>query len=66
MQETWVQSLIWEDPTCCGATKSVHLIETVLWSLGATATEPRRLKPGLHDEKPAHCDYRKASTAAKT
>ena len=24
MQETWVWSLIWEDPTCCGATKPVH------------------------------------------
>ena len=24
MQETQVQSLIWEDPTCHGATKSVH------------------------------------------
>ena len=23
MQETWVQSLIWEDPTCQGATKPV-------------------------------------------
>ena len=21
MQETWVQSLVWEDSTCCGATK---------------------------------------------
>ena len=23
-QGTWVQALIWEDPTCCGATKPVH------------------------------------------
>ena len=23
MQGTWVQALVWEDPTCCGATKSV-------------------------------------------
>ena len=23
MQGTWVQSLVWEDPTCCGATKPV-------------------------------------------
>ena len=22
--ETWVQSLGWEDPTCCGATKLMH------------------------------------------
>ena len=24
MQGTWVQSLIWEDPTCLGATKAVR------------------------------------------
>ena len=24
MQETWVQSLVWEDPTCLRATKPVH------------------------------------------
>ena len=24
MQGTWDQSLAWEDPTCCGATKPVH------------------------------------------
>ena len=24
MQETWVQSLVWEDPTCHGATKPMH------------------------------------------
>ena len=24
MQETLVQSLIWEDPTCLGATKPLH------------------------------------------
>ena len=23
MQETWVQTLVWEDPTCQGATKSM-------------------------------------------
>ena len=23
MQETWVQALVQEDPTCCGATKPV-------------------------------------------
>ena len=24
MQGTWVRALVWEDPTCCGATKPVH------------------------------------------
>ena len=24
MQKTWVQSLVWEDPTCCRGTKPVH------------------------------------------
>ena len=24
MQETQVQALVWEDPTCCGATKPVY------------------------------------------
>ena len=23
MQETWVQSLVWEDPSCCGAAEPV-------------------------------------------
>ena len=24
MQGTWVRALVWEDRTCCGATKPVH------------------------------------------
>ena len=24
MQGTWVQPLVWEDPTCCGATKPMN------------------------------------------
>ena len=24
MQETWVQAMVWEDPTCRGTTKPVH------------------------------------------
>ncbi|KAJ8780721.1 hypothetical protein J1605_000764 [Eschrichtius robustus] len=24
MQGTWVRALVWEDPTCCGATKPMH------------------------------------------
>ena len=64
MQETWVQSLSWEDPTCCGATKPLHHNH---W---ACALEPERhnywsvcalepVEPALHkkshrNEKPAH------------
>ena len=41
---TWVQSLVWEDPTCCTATKSVHnywasTLETVsrnYWTFNST------------------------------
>ena len=41
VQETWVQSLVWEDPTCCWAAKPwATAIEPVLWSLGITTTEP--------------------------
>ena len=33
----WSQPLVWEDPTCCGASKPLqHNIEPVLQSLGAT------------------------------
>ena len=33
MQGTRVRPLVWEDPTCCGATKPMHL-EPVLHSKG--------------------------------
>ena len=55
MQETWVQTLIWEDHTCHGATKPMH------HSYGAGALEPwepQPLKPvhprtsALQQEKP--------------
>ena len=36
MQGTWVWALVWEDPTCCGATKPVH------HSYWACALEPAR------------------------
>ena len=35
MQETWVRSLVWEDPTCSGATKPVY------HNYWARALEPR-------------------------
>ena len=37
MQGTWVQSLVWEDPTCCGATE---LLQPMLSSPWAANTEP--------------------------
>ena len=51
MQGTRVRALVWEDPTCRGATRP--------W---ATTTEPARLEPVLHNkrgrdsERPAHRD----------
>ena len=47
MQGTWVQYLVWEDPTCHGAAKPVGqlnpwatTIEPALYSLWAAITEP--------------------------
>ena len=38
MQDTWVQSLIWEEATCHGGTKPcVTTTEPVLWSPGDVA-----------------------------
>ena len=53
---TWVQSLVWEDPTCCRATKPMH------HSYWACAREPRNhnywspnaLEPVLRN-KGSHC-----------
>ena len=51
MQGTWVRALVWEDPTCRGATRPV-----------SHTTEPARLelvlrnKRGHDSERPAHCD----------
>ena len=51
MQGTWVQALVWEDPTCRGATGP-----------GSHTTEPAHLelvlcnKRGCDSERPAHRD----------
>ena len=37
-EKTWVRSLVWEDPTCCGATKPTHHNH---WALNSTAHEPQ-------------------------
>ena len=42
MQETKVQSLIWGDPTCHRATKSMHLN---YWACALEPTEPQLLSP---------------------
>ena len=47
MQGTWVQSLVWEDPTCCTATKlCTTTIELVLWRLRVAITEPHPPRAG--------------------
>ena len=52
LQETRAQSLVWEDPTCCRATKPVH---HTYW---ARALEPVLCNKRSHcNEKPtAHCN----------
>ena len=80
MQETWVWSLIWEDPTCHRATKPT---EPVLGSCSYWAHAPQLLKPAclracaLQQEKPKQWathtvqlessphNWRKACTATK-
>ena len=47
MQGTQVWSLVWEDPTCCGATKPVcHSY----WSLCPTACAPQQEKPSQWED----------------
>ena len=47
-QETQVPSLVLEDPTCCGATKSTHRNSWV------RALEPTRPEPVLRNKR-GHC-----------
>lgn len=71
VQESWVRSLISEDPACCGGTCPQHL------NLCSRAQEPRLLeskhpRPVLlnqrnhHNEKHGHHNQRKSSAAAQT
>ena len=60
MWSTWIQSLLWEDPTCCRAAEptsqnywahvphywSQHTLEPVLWNKGSHCSE-----------KPAYCSW---------
>ena len=42
MQGTWVRALVWEDPTCCGTTKSVcHNY----WACAFGACAPQQERP---------------------
>ena len=65
MQETWVPSLVREDPTHCGATKPVNLS---YWTRARELRllKPESLEPMLHhkrrhrSEKPVRCNWRTA------
>ena len=53
MQESGVQSLVQEDPTCHGATKPVcHNYCTCAVEPAAATTETHTLEPVLCDKKP--------------
>ena len=68
MQGTRIWSLVWEDPTCHGATKPVHHhywacalppVSHNYWARVPQLLKPVRLEPMLHkrnhhNEKPAH------------
>ena len=70
-QGTRVQARVWEDPTCCGATKPMRhnywacALEPAChnyWACVPQLLKPACLEPVLHskrshcDEKPAHCN----------
>ena len=69
MQGTWVWALVWEDPTCCGATKPMHhnywacALEPAsqnYWTYVPQLLKSRHLEPVLcnkrshHNERPVH------------
>ena len=71
MQGTWVQALVWEDPTCCGATKPMRhsywacALEPTshsCWAHALHLLKSTRLEPVLcnkrshHNEKPMQCN----------
>ena len=51
MQGTQVQSLVWEDPTCCGVTKPVHhnTWASVLEPMSHNSWSPCALEPAHHN-----------------
>ena len=56
MQETRVPSLVWEDPTCCGAIKpmSHNYGACALESWNHNSGSPNALEPVFH--KGSHCN----------
>ena len=69
MQETRVQSLIWEDPMCNGATKPVHsYCSPSAWSLCFQQEQPAQREVPHRSERAAPMPYsqRKAGTPVKT
>ena len=52
IQETWVQSLVWEDSTCCRATEPLHHDFWSLWALEPVLCNQR----SQHSKKPMHCN----------
>ena len=63
MQGTWVWSLVWEDPTCCGPTKHTHHNH---WACRPQVRKPMYQEPVLHSQgshhskRPAHPIWRGA------
>ena len=51
MQGTRVRALVWEDPTCRGATRPVS---HSYWACASGACAPKQERP--HNERPAHRD----------
>ena len=57
MQETWVRSLIQEDPMCPGQrSRCATTTEAVLEKPVTTAVKPCAQEPVPCNEKPAHCE----------
>ena len=63
MQGTQVRALVWEDPTCRGATKPVHhnywacALEPEshnYWACVPQLLKPTRLEPVLHNKRSNH------------
>ena len=75
MQGTRVPSLVWEDPTCCRATKSVHHnywacalkpASYNYWARVPQLLKPVSLEPVLHNKPPqleARAPQRRAAPA---
>ena len=78
MQGTRVQALVWEDPTCRGATKpachnywacALEPASHNYWAHMSQLLKPARLEPMLHNEKPpqweAHAPQQRVAPARR-